>query len=318
MGDRGHLQIREHHSRRCLMKYFVAPGEDRRLTPAARAELRGQFVALSDGVTHYELSGPEDGQLVVMAGGLTVPLFYWDEMVAHLHERGLRTLTYSAYGRGYSDRVDTAYDQELFVRQLAEIIDIIGQGHPHHLVGTSLGALVSMAHLQAAPSNTALTLTLVGPAGLSQPPLPQRLLLGNDLMATVVARMIGRRILDQHLGHNVREAGRAAALSDMVGQAFRYEGSLYAFFSTLRNFGIFGRSELYRRTGQLGVPNLLVWGDDDDVTPITALDRVAAMLRPEDIHIIDNCGHMAPFERPSHVATAVADFAASHTERLSS
>lgn len=300
------------------MKYFVAPGEDRRLTPAVRAELRGQFVALSDGIAHYELSGPEGGQLVVMAGGLTVPLFYWDEMVAHLHERGLRTLTYSAYGRGYSDRVDTTYDQELFVRQLAEVIDIVGQGHPHHLVGTSMGALVSMAYLQATPSNTALTLTLVGPAGLSRPPLPQRLLLGSDLMTTVVARTIGRRILDQHLSHNVREPRRAAALSDMVGQAFRYEGSLYAFFSTLGNFGLFERGKLYWRTGQLGVPSLLVWGNDDEVTPITALDHVVAMLRPEDTHIIDNCGHMAPFERPREVATVLADFVAKHTERLTS
>lgn len=300
------------------MKYFVASGEDRRLTPAARAELRGQFIALSDGVTHYELSGPEDGQLVVMAGGLTVPLFYWDEMAAHLHGRGLQTLTYSAYGRGYSDRVDTAYDQELFVRQLAEVIDMVGEGRPHHLVGTSMGALVAMAYLQAVPSNTALTLTLVGPAGLSRPPSTQRLLLGSDLMTTVVARTIGSRVLDQHLGHNVREPGRAAALSDMVGQAFRYEGSLYAFFSTLRNFGLFDRGELYRRTGQLAVPGLLVWGDDDEVTPITALDRVVTMLRPEDTCIIDNCGHMAPFERPREVATVVADFAATHTERLTS
>jgi pimeloyl-ACP methyl ester carboxylesterase len=300
------------------MKYFVAPGEDRRLTPTVRAELRGQFIALSEGITHYELSGPEDGQLVVMAGGLTVPLFYWDEMAAHLHGRGLQTLTYSAYGRGYSDRVDSGYDQDLFVRQLAEVIDTVGERRPHHLVGTSMGALVSMAYLQATPSNTALTLTLVGPAGLSRPPLPQRLLLGNDLMTTVVARTFGRRILDQHLGHNVREPRRAAALSDMVGQSFRYEGSLYAFFSTLRNFGLFERSELYRRTGQLGVPSLLVWGDDDEVTPITALDRVVAMLRPVDTHTIANCGHMAPFERPGHVATALADFAALHTERLSS
>jgi pimeloyl-ACP methyl ester carboxylesterase len=300
------------------MKYFVAPGEDRRLTPAARAKLRGQFIALSDGITHYELSGPEGGQLVVMAGGLTVPLFYWDEMAAHLHGRGLQTLTYSAYGRGYSERVDTAYDQELFVRQLAELVDIVGEGRPHHLVGTSMGALVAMAHLQAVPSNTALTLTLVGPAGLSRPPLPQRLLLGNDLMTTVVARTIGRRVLDQHLGHNVREPRRAVALRDMVAHAFRYEGSLYAFFSTLRNFGLFDRGELYRCTGQLAVPTLLVWGDDDEVTPITALDRVVAMLRPEDTRIIDNCGHMAPFERPREVATALADFAAAHTERLSS
>ncbi|MFF4806589.1 alpha/beta hydrolase, partial [Streptomyces sp. NPDC001351] len=50
------------------MKYFVAPGEDRKLTADSRGALRGSFIELSDGVTHYELTGPEDGEVVLMAG----------------------------------------------------------------------------------------------------------------------------------------------------------------------------------------------------------------------------------------------------------
>ena len=34
------------------------------LTPETREELPGSFVELSDGITHYELSGPEDGETV--------------------------------------------------------------------------------------------------------------------------------------------------------------------------------------------------------------------------------------------------------------
>ena len=79
---------------------------------------RGHCAHLSRGVTHFELAGPEEGPMVVFVPGLTIPLAFWDAIVAPLHTRGYRTLTYSAYGRGYSERVRAAYGPELFVGQL--------------------------------------------------------------------------------------------------------------------------------------------------------------------------------------------------------
>jgi pimeloyl-ACP methyl ester carboxylesterase len=289
------------------MKYFVAAGEDRRLDATTRRGLRGDYIRLSDGVTHYELTGPDGGDVVVLAGGLTIPLFYWDELASELHARGLRTLAYSGYGRGYSDRVIARYAQALFVRQLDELIERLEVPKPCHVVGTSMGALIAMAHVSQHVASTA-TLTLVGPAGLSRRPVIQRLLLGNDVTASVIAKRVGRRILEQHLGHNVADPNRAAALSTMIGDAYRYEGSIYAFFETLRHFPLFDRAELYRHTGTLGVPIQLIWGKNDHVTPISSLDQVRELLQPSQCHAIDDCGHMAPFERPVVVADQLAAF----------
>ena len=295
------------------MRFFVAPGEDRRLDKS-RLGLRGSFVELSDGITHYELTGPEDGELVVMAPGLTIPLFYWDDLVAHLHAFGLRTLTYSAYGRGYSDRVPGRYDEALFVRQLTELVEALDLHQPVHLVGTSMGALIAMAYLCQEP-HAAATLTLIGPAGLEKPPRAQRLLTHSDLLTTVVAQVAGRCVFEQHLGHNVSDPQQAAKLAAMVHGSYRCEGSLYAFFSTLQNFPLFERTELYRHAGSLGVPTLLMWGRDDHVTPIAALETAREMLHPRECHVID-CGHMAPFERPEDVANKLASFTATYTDRL--
>ncbi|WP_441957310.1 alpha/beta fold hydrolase [Mycolicibacterium houstonense] len=289
------------------MKYFVSAGEDRRLDEATRRTLRGDYIRLSDGVTHYELAGPDGGDVVVLAGGLTIPLFYWDELAVELHARGLRTLAYSGYGRGYSDRVVARYDEALFVRQLRELVEHLQVPAPCHVVGTSMGALIAMAYVSQHVASTA-TLTLVGPAGLSRQPMIQKLLLGNDITAGVIARRVGRRILEQHLGHNVADPERAAELSVMVGDAYRYEGSIYAFFQTLRNFGLFDRAELYGQTGTLALPIQLIWGRDDHVTPINSLDQVRTLLQPSQHHVIDDCGHMAPFERPVVVADKLATF----------
>jgi len=288
------------------MKYFVAAGEDRQLDAATRRTLRGDYIRLSDGVTHYELAGPAGGDVVVLAGGLTIPLFYWDELAVELHARGLRTLAYSGYGRGYSDRVVARYDEALFVRQLRELVEHLDLP-ASHVVGTSMGALIAMAYVGQYVGSAA-TLTLVGPAGLSRRPVAQKLLLGNDIAAGVAAKGFGRRFLEQHLGHNVADPYRAAALAAMIGDASRYEGSIYALFETLQHFPLFDRAELYRHTGTLGVPTQLIWGRQDQVTPISSLDQVRELLRPSQCHVIENCGHMAPFERPLVVADQLATF----------
>ncbi|KOV97271.1 alpha/beta hydrolase [Streptomyces sp. NRRL B-1140] len=301
------------------MKYFVASGEDLHLTPASRRALRGSFIELSDGVTHYELTGPEDGDVVVMAGGLTIPLFYWDGLVTELHARGLRTLTCSAYGRGYSDRVRARYDEGLFARQLSELTDRLGlTGRPLHLVGTSMGALVAMTYAARHRSSVA-TLTIVGPAGLAKPqPTSPHRLLRSDLLAGLVARRRGRQILQGHLGHNVRDPELGARLTGMVLDSFRFEGSLYAVFDTLQHLPVSGRDDLFRQTGTLGIPTLLLWGDEDDVTPLAHFDTARALLKPRHHHVIPECGHMAPFERPHNVADQIAPFVTAQSERLDS
>ncbi|MDW8804166.1 alpha/beta fold hydrolase [Streptomyces scabiei] len=301
------------------MKYFVAAGEDRQLTADARQDLSGSFIELSDGFTHYELAGPEDGDLVVMAGGLTIPLFYWDSLATELHCRGLRTLTCSAYGRGYSDRVRARYDETLFARQLVELTQRLDlTGRPLHLVGTSLGALVAMTYAAQYPSSVS-SLTIVGPAGLAKPRLtsPHRLL-RSDLLAGIVARRRGRRILQGHLGHNVRDPELGAELTEMVLDAFRFEGSLYAVFDTLQHLPVAGRDDLFRQTGALGIPTLLLWGDQDDVTPMAHFETARDLLKPQRRHVIPECGHMAPFERPRDVADQIAPFVAARGERLES
>jgi len=297
------------------MKYFTTRQEDRQIDPAARRQLRGDFIELSDGVTHFELAGPSDGDLAVFAGGITVPLSYWDELTAELHAAGLRTLTYSAYGRGLSDRVRAKYDESLHVRQLIELTTCLELQQPQHVVGTSMGALVAMAYADHR-TDAVSTLTIVGPAGLLHQPAWQKALLHAGPLTGLIARNLGYRLLEGHLSHNVRDPQRAAALTATVRDAYRYEGSMYAFFSTLQNFPLSGRAELYAKTAQLGIPTMLVWGDDDQVTPIENLGAARELLRPERCHVVRECGHMAPLERPDIVAAHLISFLTEHAERI--
>jgi pimeloyl-ACP methyl ester carboxylesterase len=291
-----------------MVKYFVARGETRVLTDTARANLRGSFLRLSDGVTHYELAGPADGELVLLVPGLTIPLFYWDRLADRLHGLGLRTLAYSAYGRGYSDRIRNTYDRPLFLRQARELIQWLDLPEVDHVIGTSMGALISMALVQE-KGFTTKTLTLVGPAGLeSRPPLPTRLARLGGGVARLFGRYMGRRGVLAHLDHNVRSREHAQALKDMVGGTYLYEGSVYALFSTLESFPVVSQQDLYRRTAILSIPTMLIWGREDRVTPIERMSAAQALLHPTESHVISTCGHMVPFECPDELARLFARF----------
>lgn len=295
------------------MKYFVASGEDRRLDATSRRALRGSFAELSDGSTHYELMGPDRGTVVILVGGLTTPLFYWDAMARALHARGLQTLAFSGYGRGYSERVRGTYDEELFVRQLDELAHQLGLPRPLHLAATSMGALTAMAFAARHPPSIA-SMTLVAPAGLGRQPLLHRAL-SSDRAATVIAKRFGSRILQGHLDKEVLDPRHATELAAMVADAFRCEGSVYAVFDTLQHFPLFGRADRFMTTGELGVPMCLIWGKDDRVTPIIGLEQARALLRPRQTHVIASCGHMPPFERPRDVADLIAAFTTAHQPR---
>lgn len=290
-----------------MISYFTARGESNRLDDSSRKSLRGSFVQLSDGVTHFELKGPAGGQLVVLVPGLTVPLFYWDSLVRELNGYGFRTLAYSAYGRGYSDRVEASYDYALFVRQLRDLIHTLELDGPRHVVGASMGALIAMAWVQEQPS-LATSLTLVGPAGLEHQLPPLVRLLRFNTFAHYFGRFLGQRLLRAHLANEVESSERAEVLSEMVLDAYTYEGSIYALFSTLQSFNLTRQHDLYRKTRLSSVPVHLLWGSGDHVTPIDKFDEARALLQPAKSFSFADCGHMPPFELPEEVGKHMVSF----------
>lgn len=299
------------------MKYFVQRDENLQLTANSRQTLRGSFAPLSHGATHFELDGPQSGELAVLVPGLTVPLFYWDRVAAELHARGVRTLSYSAYGRGYSERSQGKYDEAMFVRQLVDLLAHLNVETQVHLVGTSMGALIAMAYAVDQPQ-TVDTLSLIGPAGLSNSTALQQRILKIDSIARIIAQQFGRKILLGHLSHNVSDTELVEPLKMMISDCFQYQGSMYSFFATLQNYPLFGREDLFQRVGRCAFPTLLAWGIDDQVTPISESIRALELLAPTTTDFIDGCGHMAPYERPSHTADLLASFITANRERTNS
>ncbi|NNK77293.1 MAG: alpha/beta fold hydrolase, partial [Litoreibacter sp.] len=132
---------------------------------AARNDAPGEFVQLSDGVTHIHKRGALRGPWVVCIHGLTTPEFVWDGMIEGLTGLGFRVLSYDLYGRGFSDRPDLTHSRDFFVRQLEEVIDAAGIPETASLIGYSMGASIASAYAVKHPEKVD-RLILLAPAGL--------------------------------------------------------------------------------------------------------------------------------------------------------
>jgi pimeloyl-ACP methyl ester carboxylesterase len=62
--------------------------------------------------------------------------------------------------------------------------------------------------------------------------------------------------------------------------------------------------------GGVRTPALVIWGDDDQIVPISAAHAYGRALRDATLTTIPNCGHFAEMEKPDAVAKLTTDFLA--------
>ena len=275
------------------------------LDAEARASASGQFVGLSDGVTHYELGGPEDGQVVVLIHGFSVPGYIWDTTFGALADAGFRVLRFDAFGRGYSDRPAVDYDGALFERQVLELVDALELSGPVDLVGLSMGGAVS-ARIAANSPERIRRLVLVDPAttAVPAPSMPQ--VLGELYMGiTAVPTMAEGQLTDFLHPENYPD------WVDRYRVQMQYEGFRRAIVSTIYHFLPEDHLANYARLSKHDIPVMLVWGKQDRVLDISGAETLQGVLDLEFL-AVDGAGHLPHIEQPETVNPAIAGFLKTH------
>jgi pimeloyl-ACP methyl ester carboxylesterase len=282
--------------------------ESRELNDEVRRQTGGSYVELPGGVTHYELGNPLLEQTVVLVHGFSVPGYIFDPTFHFLVQHGFRVLRYDLFGRGFSDRPQAEYNIDLFVRQLADLLNALRLTRPIHLLGLSMGGPIAAVFTARYPERVG-RLILIDPAG-ARPIAASRLLklvsipgIGEALLSLggsgYLIRRMASDLFDKRLVEHFQQRYRIQ---------MQYKGFRRAILSTLRNGMLGSFIEEYRSTGRLNKPTLLLWGRHDTTVPLWHSDELRAAIPHCEFHIIDDCSHIPHYEKPEETNTLLLAF----------
>ena len=275
------------------------------LDAAARQGVPGRFVSLGDGVTHYDVAGPDSGQRVMLIHGFSVPSYIWDSTAIALAGAGFRVARYDTFGRGYSDRPDVDYSLDLFDRQLLQLLDSLGWRDPVDLIGLSFGGPVSAGFAGRHPDRVR-SLTLIDPAAGPTSRMPW--LLRVPVVGPLVWQMQAvPGMADGQLSDFV-EPARWPDWPDRYRVQMQFRGFGRALLSTRLGLGGVSLDSVYARAGAQGKPTMLIWGTEDRTVPIEFAPTVRQAIPQAEYHPIAGAGHLPHMERAREVDSLVQKF----------
>ena len=288
-------------------KGMIYRGETKVLDETVRTSALGMFADLADGMVHYEIAGPADAQTVVLVHGFSAPAIIWNNNFDVLAAAGFRVLRYDLYGRGYSDRPDVCYDQDLFDQQLVNLLGELKITSPVDLVGLSMGGAISIGFTDRHPKRVR-RLCLIDPAGL---PLPKLKLAGwlasKTSLGDWLMDLSGKRLVVSAAARLMRQNRYAGLVDDFLTQT-QFIGFKNALLSTVRSGVVNGVEEGYRRVGEQGMPAMLLWGRKDRTIPFKINQRVQELIPGIEFHAIDGAGHTPHYEYPQIVNPLLIEF----------
>lgn len=290
-----------------FVPYLLWDKETIRLDETVRASLPGKFITLSDGVTHYECDGPVGGPLVVLIHGFSTPSGIWNYTAPALAAAGFRVLRYDLYGRGYSDRPVVDYDEDLFDRQLLELLAALEVDSPVHLVGLSMGGAISVVFAARHPERVR-KIVLIDPAGcpVTIPSIGRVVCL--PVIGDYLMQVLGNYVIVRDGKESLHGEEKLSELLELIKTQMVYRGYKRAVLSTLRHFDLSDQRQAYREVGRRGLPVLLFWGREDRVIPFENSAMIMNAIPGVAFHAIDECGHIGNFEKPDIVNPVLIEF----------
>ena len=163
-----------------------------------------------------------------------------------------------------------------------------------HLVGHGLGGWIA-AEIAIRATSRLASLSLLAPAGVENPDAPF-----DDIFAWTADEFARRHFHDKKLAEDWRQA-QARLDIDVVLQN-RTALARLAWNPRLHN------PQLPYWLHRIDVPTLLVWGEDDQVTPFACHKPYLREIRQAELLALPGTGHALPIERADEVAARLQAF----------
>jgi 3-oxoadipate enol-lactonase len=259
---------------------------------------------------HYWITGPENGQLIVLAHGATLDHHSFDAQVPPLVEAGYRVLTWDLRGHGESTPLGEAINIAILSDDLKAILDEIGVGQVV-LVGHSFGGFVMQEFTHRFPMRVR-ALAVIGCTNLAK-----KSSFFFRLLYRVFPGMLSRMSLDEFRKRTLENLSLTQPVKDYGAKAM--EGISKDDFIAIVIAGIaalwldsgFGADYVITR------PFLLTHGAEDRANGNVYPKQAKAWATREPncrYEIIPNAGHTAHMDNPAAFNAILLDFLKSNLQ----
>jgi pimeloyl-ACP methyl ester carboxylesterase len=242
---------------------------------------------------------------VVLAAGATVPYYIWDPTFAALVQAGFRVLRYDYYGRGYSDRPDMPFTQELYVRQFTELLDAVHITQPFDLVGLSFGGSVITSVAARHPARVR-SLVYVDPA-FRTPEMLGAIESMPRVWNVLTAILDERSWADGQL-NDFLHPERFPDWPARYRVQLQYRGFRRARLSDAVNNADADQRDELQQVGDHPRPVLVIWGRQDPNVPFELSASLLGIMPSARLVAVDGAGHLPQWEQPATVHPALVAF----------
>ena len=221
----------------------------------------------------------------------------WKPQLNHFG-RTRRSLAFDYPGYGESEFVENATREDFAAAVLAGL-DALGI-EPAHICGLSLGGVVAIAMNAATPHRCASLIIAdsfaVHPQG--EAILERGLAASSDLRALAEGRVGALLATDE-----------AAIRSEVIETMAAIRPESYRIGA--RAVWLADQRE---RAAAIGVPTLVICGDQDAITPPSLSEELAALIPGAKLRIIEGASHIANLDKPVEFNAAIYGFLATIEE----
>jgi 3-oxoadipate enol-lactonase len=237
---------------------------------------------------------PSSAGRIVLIHSLALDRSIWDGVVARLAGTA-EVLTYDCRGHGRSGRQASSFTSELFARDLAELLDHVGW-QSAAAAGCSMGGCVAQAFAGLYPAR-ATALGLIDTTAWYGPGGPQE---WRERAGT--ARLKGFGAMANFQAQRWFSGTFRAEHPELVSAATEVflanDLNCYASACTL-----LGEADLRRYLPSLHLPVVIIVGQEDSATPVSASRSLHENISGSTLNVIPGARHLTPIECPDVIAT---------------
>jgi 3-oxoadipate enol-lactonase/4-carboxymuconolactone decarboxylase len=253
------------------------------------------FINVGDLTVHVRIDGPPGGAPLVMLHSLGTTASVWDAQAEAL-SGSFRVIRPDMRGHGLTTCTAGPYSIAQLAADVAGVMDALGIAAAH-VAGISIGGMIAQALAAADPARVK-TVMLVDTA-MAIPPADS----WTSRAATVRAEGIGviaDAVMARWVTPGFIEAPEAAGLRAML---LRTPAEGYAAAAEA-----IAAADLSAGTSALTLPTLIVVGEQDAATPVTAAQALHAVIAGSALTIIEGGAHIPTVEKPAEITAALRNF----------